>query len=533
MPSSTPTCAVILSSAYLPPGLVAEFGLIPPAFLPLANRRLYEWQVESLKPHAAHVVLAVPDDFTPEAFDTAWLATDGVTLKHQSSRNSLGQAAQEAIAAAPDGADDIWLLFGDTLFADISKLPRNAIAVGHVKEHSNWGYCIKSPDGRVQFSEGVDTNAKDETPVVAGCFRLGRANFLSCLQYANNNFYAALDHYSTKYGLALHDTNGKWYDFGHTNAYFHSRQSFTTERKFNHLDIGARKVIKYSKDAEKITAEAAWFENVPQDMGVFLPRYLGRRTRDGVVGYATEYMFQNLISDLFVYGRLPEYVWGQILDACQEFLSVAHASVPNDVPSSDMAWLYGEKSQERLAQFAKQRGISLDQPWGYNGHKMPSLNDVLANVLKAIPPITTQDRAVMHGDFHFANIFFDFRSLGIKTVDPRGIVGRTPTIIGDRRYDIAKLTHSIDGMYDFIMAGILTAKVDGYDIHFNISKTKQVDKVQRRFASMTFDGISPTDKTIKAIVIVLYLSMLPLHAENKARQDTMLANIFRLYSEFV
>jgi len=37
------------------------------------------------------------------------------------------------------------------------------------------------------------------------------------------------------------------------------------------------------------------------------------------------------------------------------------------------------------------------------------------------------------------------------------------------------------------------------------------------------------DPEIRAIVILLFLSMLPLHSENRQRQDALLANVFRLF----
>ena len=40
---------LITSGAYIHQDLVSEIGLLPPSFLPLANRRLYEYQLKLLK----------------------------------------------------------------------------------------------------------------------------------------------------------------------------------------------------------------------------------------------------------------------------------------------------------------------------------------------------------------------------------------------------------------------------------------------------------------------------------------------------
>jgi hypothetical protein len=75
-------------------------------------------------------------------------------------------------------------------------------------------------------------------------------------------------------------------------------------------------------------------------------------------------------------------------------------------------------------------------------------------MLAAIKPSTKDDICIWHGDFHFANILFDFRSQRVKVVDPRGMLSDgTITMFGDARYDISKLVHSVVGMYDSVLAG--------------------------------------------------------------------------------
>jgi len=41
---------LVMSGAYVTQELVAEFGQIPPSFLPVGNRRLYEYQFERIGP---------------------------------------------------------------------------------------------------------------------------------------------------------------------------------------------------------------------------------------------------------------------------------------------------------------------------------------------------------------------------------------------------------------------------------------------------------------------------------------------------
>ena len=54
---------IITSGAYLDPQLEAEFGRIPPAFLPLGGHRLYEQQHAFLKEFSDRIILSVPEDY--------------------------------------------------------------------------------------------------------------------------------------------------------------------------------------------------------------------------------------------------------------------------------------------------------------------------------------------------------------------------------------------------------------------------------------------------------------------------------------
>ena len=66
---------------------------------------------------------------------------------------------------------------------------------------------------------------------------------------------------------------------------------------------------------------------------------------------------------------------------------------------------------------------------------------------------------IIHGDLCFANIMVDTNLSFIKVIDPRGKFG-TYDIYGDFRYELAKLFHSVDGKYDFIIKDLFDVNFD-------------------------------------------------------------------------
>ena len=140
---------------------------------------------------------------------------------------------------------------------------------------------------------------------------------------------------------------------------------------------------------------------------------------------------------------------------------------------------------------------------------------------------------MIHGDFCFSNILYDFRANIIKLIDPRGIMPEeTPTIFGDVRYDIAKLYHSVIGCYDLIVSGYYEINhFTDYSVDLTLPTDLQLQQRQEIFKERSFADLSITEACAHPISILLFLSMLPLHADNEDRQTALLANAFRLYLE--
>ena len=90
-----------------------------------------------------------------------------------------------------------------------------------------------------------------------------------------------------------------------------------------------------------------------------------------------------------------------------------------------------------------------------------------------INPTRESDVMISHGDLCFSNILFDTRVESIKCIDPRGITPKGEySIYGDRRYDLAKLYHSVVGLYDFIIAGRYSLDLNETTIELEAEKNK-------------------------------------------------------------
>ncbi|HEC1574167.1 TPA: hypothetical protein R1X69_001737 [Campylobacter upsaliensis] len=308
--------------------------------------------------------------------------------------------------------------------------------------------------------------------------------------------------------------NETWLDFGLMTNYFHSKKIISTQRSFNEVQISQNYIVKNSSWTEKIKAEKAWFENLPPTLLIYTPKYFTQKS-----GYALEYLYHNTLSELFVFGSLPDFIWRKIFLSIKDFLNICDTFKSED----KLNFNYQEKTLSRLKEFAKQRNIDLDKPFILNHTPQPSLNELIKQTSEFLPRV--KEFSLIHGDFCFSNIMYDFRGSLIKTYDPRGLdFDEKISIFGDKNYDLAKLTHSVLGLYDFIIAGFYECELKDYHLNFKLEINENILAIQNAFKE-----IFKIDKALMTLTLHLFLSMLPLHNDDTKRQNAFLANAYRIY----
>ena len=525
---------LIASAAYINQEMAAEFGPLPPAFLPLGNARLFRLQAALLRPMADRIVLSLPQSFNLPAHDARLLAELGVTAVRVPDDLSLAESLMVALAQSLGSDEQLYILHGDTLFQGLQSFPANGLSV-HPGDHPYpWAQMEKRNPVRLAPVGGTGASG---VPLVSGLFGFSDGpDFLRCLGKARSDFLTAINLYAERH-LDFDGVKncGQWLDLGHLNTYYASRRTLTTERVFNNLTITRHTVCKTSSQTDKMAAEAAWFENLPPPLRGFVPAYLGRTGADkNQPGYYLRYEYLCPLSDLYVFGAVAPDMWSQILAGCGDVLAEMRAHKPARMEEGWFSALYRAKAEERFRRFAQDTGVDPDRPWTLNGRTMPAPRELIGQMVEVIGPPGEDDAGILHGDFCFSNILYDFRRGAVTMIDPRGFVepGK-PDIFGDTRYDIGKLHHSVLGRYDFIMAGYFALeRVAPYAFLFEVGGPDCHETVERAFRERICQDDPARERVAGAISVLLHLSMLPLHAEAPRRQLALLANGYRLYQHY-
>ncbi len=518
---------LIASAAYVNPEFLAEFGRLPPTFLPLGNRRLFERQVRALR-HCLPlegIYISLPSSYNLSPMDDELLSALEVTRLFSDESLSLAESLVVAIKQIPFNNEGLRLLHGDTLF-ETYPLGLDLLGLAKVKEDYRWEV------------ETVDLTSE---LIWAGYFSFSRPrDFLYALLESGNDFVSAVRKYEQNIQL-LRINMGEWFDFGHINTYFQSRSCVTTERSFNKLLIKDG-LVKKTGLSEKIKAESNWFLNLPKGLRQFCPQLIDHGTDDaGEPYYVLEYLPFPPLNELFVHGRNPVFFWSNIFELITKFLNICkHELNVNpierefEVNSRDLLL---SKTLERLGLFVSQSGHpGINVPNQLNGKSVPSLGEIVEkcwSLLRGLPPVP----GILHGDLCLSNILFDSRSNRIKVVDPRGLDAKGfECLSGDLRYDLGKLSHSIIGLYDHIVTGAFTINYEYRDdlcvFKFEVFTDERVRNIQAAFLDHEFlPGLEPMQ--VMPLTILLFVSLLPMHADSPSRQAAFLANALRLYNSHI
>lgn len=524
---------IINSGAYIHQELSAEFGELPPAFLPLGHGRLYELQVRLLEPLGGDLYLTLPASFDLPIWDADRLAQLGVIVLHTPDDLPLGAAVLHALSQAGFQDRPLRLLHGDTLLEGIDLRTQDAVAVLTGDDGYRWGHAWLNAEGgvkRVGAPEGDGRGA--DPPRLCGYFALASATaFARRLALHQGDFFAALNDQAAAEGLqAL--TPSAWLDFGHVQTFFRSRRIVTTARAFNSLEIGDLHVRKRSDlAAPKLRAEARWLREVPAAVAPFCVRVLAEGEDARGYFYDTEYEYMPTLAELYVFGRLGPSAWCRVLQSCARFMSAAAASGAGAAPEGRLRRLAIGKTAERLDAFAAAADLNLDAGNTLNGAPAPSLRRCLETVAQVVER-AGEVVSVMHGDFCFSNILYSFRTDRIRLIDPRGLTDTGEfSLLGDARYDLAKLMHSVCGRYDLILAGRFAGGRTGeqaFTLDFPTDSRRE--EVERLAMGMTMGGVPLGSEVVWAVMTSLFLSMAPLHADRPDRQGAFIANALRLHA---
>lgn len=540
---------VVLPAAILAPlELQAEFGEVPSGMVPLDSRPVLLHVAEAYRARGYDIVVAVHDRADVIESYFAHRPELGVRAVGIGRTTSIAETVLRALRRVPHEVDQLIVNFADTLLVD-DLGPGNVIAYQEQADTYRWTTFRTDAAGTIKsVRERFSDKGSDDAKVLVGVFAVEQVDlFVEELETALAEIEPVLDPFWTAlrrhFNAAaperrrLHAAE-QWYDVGHLDTYYATRRDyFLNSRSFNSVQVDtSRGVIRKSSDnVDKFTDEVRWYLHLPRGLRHVAPRVFDHDLSVRPPWVEMEFYGYPTLNDAYLVGQWDGGLWRQVLRAVGGLLDsfAVHQDEHSGADQLSRARLamYETKTLERL------QPVLTDPAFApfvadvvVNGDRLLGLRDVtsrLPELLRDSGALDNRPFTVMHGDLCLSNILYDRRNSIVRVVDPRGSFG-LPGVYGDQLYDLAKLAHSLEGDYDLLVNGLFDAtwNADGFELRPHLEPRHK--RVKRLFDEWLADRVGTALPAVRLVEGLLFLSMVPLHADRPASQQAFVARGLQL-----
>ena len=299
-------------------------------------------------------------------------------------------------------------------------------------------------------------------------------------------------------------------------------------RAYNSFQIdSARGVLSKKSKEERLSNEINYYKNLDSNSSIYFPRLLDSRLDGQDYIMDLEYYAYDNLGDYMVYNEFDSDFWENVVGSLNSMLfQFSKTSKDGDYDNYARA-MYIDKTEkyynDLVNSFDKFNKISKHNTITFNGIKYLNFEYIWDDVKKLIEDklLPLNKMQVIHGDCCFSNILCGFNKKTdtyiLKCIDPRGKFGELG-IYGDTLYDSAKLLHSYEGGYEYIIFDKfqLSENDDLNDFNVNFYNNNK-NKIKTIFdANADFD----LNKS-RLIEGLIYIGMCSRHYDSENRQTVM------------
>lgn len=307
-------------------------------------------------------------------------------------------------------------------------------------------------------------------------------------------------------------------------------------RFFNALAGDEYTVTKRSGKKEKIRAEYEFYYLLPDTMKMWFVMPYDYREDENGASYTMERFHMTDIAIRFVHGAVSVEELRDILDKLFYFIRLRKTKAVDAEEGKRVAQeLYIGKLKDRMEELKKYQEYEQFDRLLAMGTEYAGMEAVIAKYEVLYQKLTEksntrsyQQLAVGHGDLCFSNILYNRETEILKLIDPKGAL-KEEDLYTDPYYDLAKLSHSICGSYDFFNSGL-------YDISMkrDLKLELSIDVDTSAYAAVFREYLEKNGfdyALVRLYEASLFLSMLPYHMDQPGKVFGFLLNAIRILDE--
>ena len=291
-------------------------------------------------------------------------------------------------------------------------------------------------------------------------------------------------------------------------------------------------LLKRSSEVAKLRREFQYYALLPPALQMFFIQPYDFSLEKGGASYKMERLFVPDMALQWIHGSLDELNLERFLDKVFYYISVRPLRrVSTDCARAVHQNAYRDKVVARLGQL--KANPKYEKLCPYLDANFGGIDALFGRYFKLLDRVgdraVSRDLRAGHGDLCFSNILYSKTTGLMRFVDPRGAESDDDLYVSPF-YDLAKLSHSVIGNYDFINYGLYHLKIDA-DLQVHL----QIDPGAPAWARGLFEarlldaGFDPA--ITRLFEASLFLSMAPLHIESPKKVLAFLVNSSMILSD--
>ena len=286
-------------------------------------------------------------------------------------------------------------------------------------------------------------------------------------------------------------------------------------RFFNSIRGDNYTLTKSSVNKKKIKSEYTYYRLLPDTMKMWMVMPFDYRETEDIASYSMERLHMTDLAIKWVHGSINSDEFREILDKLFYFInSRSSKQVSREDYIKKSSLLYSDKVYSRIDELKKTKefpqinsllkslnNIELDDI----AERYFRLKDIIEGRV-SFPSVSV----IGHGDPCFANTMYNKATHTLKFIDPKGALSEEE-LWTNPYYDLAKISHSICGRYDFFNNALFEIKIrDDFhsELAIDFDNTAYKKMFREKLEKNGFDYLA-----VRVYELSLFLSMLPLHID--------------------
>ena len=305
-------------------------------------------------------------------------------------------------------------------------------------------------------------------------------------------------------------------------------------RYFNSLAGDGYTVTKRSSDKKKMKMEYTYYWLLPEAMKSWMVMPYDYRETETDASYTMERMPMTDLAIRWTHGAVNSEELNNILDKTFYFLNHrAMKKVTKEEYRKNAEKLYLKKVDERVKKLKSCPEYEVIARLIMVGTQYGTIDEIVEKYVELYEKVSSSVKTpavsvVGHGDVFFANMLYSKELNLLRLIDPKGALTEEELWM-DPYYDVAKLSHSVCGNYDFFNTGAYSinyGKTMQFELAVHNDNTKAKEVFREYLKNNGYDY-----NLVRTLEVSLFLSMLPLHIDNPHKVFGFILNAINIIEE--